>query len=418
MIRPVLAEAGAPVGQLPEEPEALLALGVWAQQWFSSMLRSCAGDGSGVSGFVQEKPQLRLGGAWAADRPDAPGYSPSADALLHSVALDLAFLVIEAARVQRPELAWQVVHDEERERFAVTVEQSSPPFPVLRLIRDFLVQSGARPRGLRGRELRDWRSGTLYRCYERAATGKAQISESQAFPGAAEHREGSSYLLRRPKREDPPASAELVAMVAAFRQAGWFEAAKVSSTGQFTTRSSATKLTDADLARAAQASWQAFEHEAMPADPVQAARRLLVLDGGRTWSEDVEADARPGDNLHEQTLFAIARIVGKDLGNLRDATEDWQTSPGDVQLSFWLGRGHHQILLPSPEGYLSPALFTGLNELLPEGRPRLWYADHGPPVAVVTRATAAEKDALQNLTGIELSPDPPGWWSKLAPPSR
>ena len=204
MIRPVLAEAGAPVGQLPEEPEALLALGIWAQQWFSSMLRSSAGDGSGVSGFVQEKPQLRLGGAWAADRPDAPGYSPSADALLHSVALDLAFLVIEAARVQRPELAWQVVHDEERERFAVTVEQSSPPFPVLRLIRDFLVQSGARPRGLRGRELRDWRSGTLYRCYERAATGKAQISESQAFPGAAEHREGSSYLLRRPKREDPP----------------------------------------------------------------------------------------------------------------------------------------------------------------------------------------------------------------------
>jgi hypothetical protein len=64
------------------------------------------------------------------------------------------------------------------------------------------------------------------------------------------------------------------------------------------------------------------------------------------------------------------------------------------------GRRKHRLLIPRPGPYLSPALITGLNQSLPAGGQRLWFLDHGPPLAIVTRATAAEHAALRELTGI------------------
>jgi hypothetical protein len=153
----------------------------------------------------------------------------------------------------------------------------------------------------------------------------------------------------------------------------------------------------------------------MPADPAEMAWRVLLLDNGRTWSEDVDADAQPGENLHGETLSAIAGIAGKSFNGLRDVTEEWPAASADVELDFWLGRRHHQLVLPSPGRYLSPAMLTGLNELASPDAPRLWFVDQGAPYAIVTRATAGERDALQRLTGLRLDADPATWWTELVP---
>jgi hypothetical protein len=58
---------------------------------------------------------------------------------------------------------------------------------------------------------------------------------------------GNANILFRPKRADPPSPVELVDMVTAFREAGWFEATKISSTGPIVTWSRASKLTSTDI---------------------------------------------------------------------------------------------------------------------------------------------------------------------------
>ena len=405
VIATVLAQAGAPVGAARERPDELLTLGAWVQQWFGLvaepfLARGVRGDPGWRPGFFQDQPEVRLGSAWAPHGPWLAGYSRSADTLLHSLAVDLAFLITDCARAARPGLRWRAACDEQFRDYFVTPDPEPPPFELLRQVREFLVQSLARPRGSRGRELRHWRSRALFGCYQRAAEGAAQRPEYEAFPGSNEYREGARYQLARPERGDPPPPADLVAAVAAFRQAGWFETSKLTAT---------------DLAAAALATWRAFEGEDIPPVAVEMNWRLLVLDNGRTWSEDVDADVRPQDNLHEQTLFAIGQVGGKGFGKFSDAEEDWASTPGDVGLSFRWRRRQHRLQLPAPGRYLSPALITGLNDLLPPDQQRLWFCDHGPPIAVVTRATAAERDALRQLTGIRLDPDPPAWWTRLAP---
>ncbi len=404
VITSVLGRAGAPVGMVRERPDDLVALGAWVQRWFGAVAEPFLGSGvrgdpDERPGFFQDQPEVRLGGAWAPHGPWHAGYSRSGDTLLHSLAVDLAFLVTDCARAARPGLRWQAAYDEHFQDSFLTPDPEPPPFALLRHVREFLVQSVARPRGSRGQELRQWRSRALSRCYQRAAEGAALSPEYLAFPGSNEYREGGRYPLARPDRGDPP-PADLVAAVAAFRQAGWFET---------------SKLTTADLAGAAQATWRAFEREDIPPAAAEMNWRLLLLDAGRTWSEDVDADVRPQDNLHEQTLFAIGEIGGKGFGGFIDAEEDWASAPGDVELEFRWRRRKHRLRLPDPGRYLSPALITGLNDLLPPDQQRLWFFDHGPPIAIVTRATAAERDALRQLTGIRLDPDPPAWWTRLAP---
>ncbi len=83
-------------------------------------------------------------------------------------------------------------------------------------------------------------------------------------------------------------------------------------------------------------------------------------------------------------------------------------------MSFWLRRREHQIMLPNPGPYLSPALVTGLNSLIPEDHARFWFHDCGASLGVVSRATTRERDTLQRLTGLRLDADPPDWWTAIA----
>src|SRR5262249_8178936 len=154
-------------------------------------------------------------------------------------------------------------------RFVVTIDPEPPTFDVIAVIVEFLLQSVARPRGATGRKLRSWFSHSLERCAARAARGAPIPSVHEVFPGAR-----ATLPYRRldigDHQSQAQAPASLIAGVELFRQAGWFDSSRLSS---------------ADVASAALAAWQLHEHEEIPEDTGEMHWRLLLLDGGRTWSE-------------------------------------------------------------------------------------------------------------------------------------
>src|ERR1022692_2934881 len=100
--------------------------------------------------FFHDLPQYRLGQASASWAPHLRSYSRHGDVLLNSLAHDLAFIVTSHARTIRPELRWQLAFDDQRQPFYVTPGPDSPGFDLIDEVRNFLVQSLARPRGGRG----------------------------------------------------------------------------------------------------------------------------------------------------------------------------------------------------------------------------------------------------------------------------
>jgi HEAT repeats len=395
VIGPLLAQAGAPVAGLREDPAALAGLGRWVQRLFPVLAAAPI-----EQGFLRDDPWYRLGRAFRVPGPRSQGYSRYLDALVGSVAHDLAFIIADCARAVSPELAWQPDFDTVYQSFVVGIDPGPPLSDLVGQIAEFLVQSAARPRGARGHDLRDWYALTLLRGYQRAAHATATADAGQVFPDVTSVRGYPRRGISRPARSDPAAPAELVAAVGVLRAAGWFEAVKLSGPG---------------LARAARAAWRRYEGMDIASAPGEMYWRLLVLDASRTWSDDVDAGVQPKDGIYEHLVGEVSHIRGKALGWLRDAEEDWASRPGDLVLSFRSRRGRHRLVIPSPGRYLSAALFTGLNELAQADDPRLWFIDQGPPIAIVTRATAAERAALQGATGLRLDPDPPSWWTSLAP---
>jgi hypothetical protein len=395
VIAPLLVQAGAPVAGLRDAPDGLAGLGRWVQQLFPLLAAPLI-----EQGFLHDDPWYRLGWAWRARSPRSAGYSRSLDALIGSVAHDLAFIIADRARAVRPDLAWQPYFDPACRRFVVGLNPGPPPWDLIGEIAEFLVQSASRPRGTRGHALRDWYALTLLHGYERAARRTVTSDVGHAFPDATAVRGYPRRDVTGPARSDPAAPAALVAPVDVLRAAGWFAAKRSSS---------------ADLARAAQAAWRRYEGSDISSAPSEIYGRLLVLDASRSWSDDVDAAVRPADGIYTHLVSEVSRIRGKALGSLWDTEEDWASSPGDLLLSFRSRRGKHRLSIPSPGRYLSAALFTGLNELAQADQPRLWFIDGGAPVGVVTRATLAERAALQDATGLRLDTDPPDWWTALAP---
>jgi hypothetical protein len=395
VITPLMVQAGAPVAGLRDVPAGLAGLGRSVQQLFPLLAAPLI-----EQRFLHDDPWYRLGWAWRARSPRSAGYSRYLDALIGSVAHDLAFIVVDCARAARPELAWQPYFDTYHRRFVVGLDPGPPPWDLVDQIAEFLVQSVSRPRGTRGHALREWHALTLQRGYERAARGTVTADVGLTFPDATAVRGHPRWDIPGPARSDPAAPAELAAAVDVLRAAGWFEAKRSSS---------------ADLARAAQAAWRRYEGSDITAAPGQIYARLVMLDASRSWSDDVDAAVQPGDDLYTHLVSEVSRIRGKALGSLWDTDEDWASRPGDLLLSFRSRRGKHRLVIPSPGRYLSAALFTALNELTQADQPRLWFVDQGPPVGVVTRATLAERGALQDATGLRLDAGPPDWWTALAP---
>ena len=395
---PLLGQAGAPVGGLREDPARLARLGVWMQRAFPALAAPMI-----EQGFLADDPWWRLGWARRALSPHSQGYSRQLDALVGSVAHDLALIIADCVRAVRPELAWQPYFRTDRRTFVIGFDPGRPRADLIGEIADFLTQTAARPRGTRGHELRDWYGRTLLRGFERAAHGVVVPDVGEVFPDARSVRGWPRRDISRGARRGAPGPApppELAAALEVFRAAGWFETIKRGSV---------------QLARVVQAAWRFYEGEDLRHDAAGLCRRLLMLDSSRTWSDDVDAGVQPGDGIYSHLLEEVSHIRGKALGRLWGGEEDWASRPGDLLLTFRARGGKQQLLIPSPGQYLSAALFTGLNDLAPEEGPRLWFADQGPPAAIVTRATAAERAALEDATGLRLDPDPPQWWVSLAP---
>ena len=393
--RSMLEQAGAPMPTAGLEPGDLTALGSWFQEWFRLVAIPFV-----EQGFIDVDSTDRLGSAWVRSRPRSQGYSRSLDALIGSLAHDLALVIADSARRDRPDLTWQFAFDARRQRFLITVGADQQEFDLVEHLVEFVVQSAARPRGALGRELRQWYCLTLQRCRDRVVTRSPVPPAWEVFP---DFRSNFSYPRRsvsRPQRSDPPATAGLIEAAEKFQQAGWFES---------------VKLSPAELARAAQAAWRTSERVDIPDDPAEMHWRLLLLDGGRTWSEDVEAGIRSGDGVYQAIAESLSHSGLKAVRGLYNTEEDWTSAPGDLRLMLLAQRGKPKVVIPSPAPCISAALFTGLNRLVPDDGPRLWFFDHGPPLGIVTRATQAERDALERLTGISLDPNPPAWWAALAP---
>jgi hypothetical protein len=391
---PLLTQAGAPMSGLRENPGELAELGGWLQRAFPALAAPLI-----EQGFLSDDPWSLLGWAHRAHSPRSAGYSRQLDALIGSMTVDLALLVADCASAVRPGHTWQPFFRAGYDVFVLGFDPERPQADLLAEIAEFLTQTAARPRGTRGRELRAWYARTLLRGYERAVAGADVPDVLAAFPDANGTRRGPRRQIVWQNRGGP-APPEVTAAVAAYRAAGWFETVKRDTE---------------QLARAVPVTWRHYEHEDIAADPAQLHRHVLMLDSGRTWSDDVEAGVQPGDGNHAQLLEAVSHIRGKELDTIWDPEEDWAIRPGDLLLTVRTRRGKKKLLVPAPGQYLSAAVFTGLNDLSPTGGPRLWFVDQGPPVAIVTRATAAERAALQDVTGLRLDPEPPLWWTDLAP---
>lgn len=391
----LLEAAGAPLRADGQEPADLAALGAWAQQWLATLALPFVRQG-----FIQLHARNRLGSASFTRSAQSQGYSRAVDALIGSLAHDFAFIVADSVRRDRPELTWRFAFDTEHRRFLVTIGTDQQAFDIIEQLIDYVVQSAARHRGALGKELRRWYGLALQRCRDRVVSGAPVADPSKVFPDFRSRFNYPRRSVSRPTRTDPPAPAELTEAAERFQRAGWFES---------------IKLGPADLARALQSAWRRYEGEDITSDSAHPHSRILLLDGGRTWSEDVDAGIEHGDRIYGAVAECLSHVGLKAIRSLHNTEEDWASRPGELLLTLTAMRGQPEVAIPSPTPYISAALFTGLNQLLPDEGPRLWFFDHGSPLGIVTRATQAERDALENLTGITLHRDPPGWWAALAP---
>lgn len=176
-VRSLLEQAGAPIRRDQQEAADLDALGAWAQRWCAALAVPLV-----QQGFIDLDSIDRLGTAWVAPSPHHQGYSRSVHALVGSLAHDFAFIVVDSARQDRPDLAWQCAFDTDRRRFLITLGPDQQAFDLIEHLVEYVVQSAARPRGANGRELKHWYGLTLRRCRDRVVSGSPVPQAYEVFP--------------------------------------------------------------------------------------------------------------------------------------------------------------------------------------------------------------------------------------------
>jgi hypothetical protein len=226
--RSLLEAAGAPLRAGGQEPADLAALGEWAQPWLAALAVPFVRQG-----FIQVGSLDRLGSAWVARSPQSHGYSRAVDALIGSLAHDLAFIVADSVHWNRPGQAWRSAFDTSRQRFLVTLEADQQAFDIIEQLFDYIVQSVARPRGARGKELRRWNGLALQRCRDRVVSGAPVAAPGEVFPDFHSQFNNPRRSVSRPKRTGPPAPAELTQAAERFQRAGWFESIKLGSAARW-----------------------------------------------------------------------------------------------------------------------------------------------------------------------------------------
>ena len=79
-------------------------------------------------------------------------------------------------------------------------------------------------------------------------------------------------------------------------------------------------------------------------------------------------------------------------------------------VSFRLGTERNRLVLAERDDWINPFVVSGLNDLLPSAGPRFFFVDNGGQIAIVTRATEEERQALEEMRPVRLLSEPPDWW--------
>jgi hypothetical protein len=423
VIEAALAALGAPRPDGDRPDHALLQLGEWLQKWFPVVAEPYHATttqprpSSGSSFFLEWHGDVGVEwGPWT----EPSSYSPVADALLHSLCVDIAALLTAAARTRLPDLTWSLrpggetdgtgprrlhlvldpgQHDPEPQTGRESIVVRPPPaFALVELVRYLLVQSLRPAPGTRGRELRRRQARLLLDGLVQATTGVGGTSIAREFPGGT--RVAALRLETRSKGTLPP-RADLLEAVGALRPIGWFADWRGSTE---------------DLATAVQRQWQLTTGRELPLDPHERWWSLVIADGGRAWVQDVDAGiASASTQTYMSVLAAIGQIGGRAFGSIGDPGdvlfEQWRPETDEVVIAFRWRRKRREMVFPRPmDGLLSPQLFVAFNSLLAPDEPRLFFADHGPTIGIVVRATEQERSAFHELSAIELRESPPAWW--------
>jgi hypothetical protein len=139
----------------------------------------------------------------------------------------------------------------------------------------------------------------------------------------------------------------------------------------------------------------------------------LLADAERTWSDDVECDLEPGAGIYVTVVAELCRLLGAPI-DPAGIEEDWDSVPGTVVVTVRSLRPAVVCRVPATAEILHPAIVDDLNHAFRGGERRLWHVDTGGQMAVITRATAAERAALEAARPVRLTEGAPGWWVEWA----
>ena len=398
------AAAGAPVDGLPGDDRGLPPLQRWLEAWFPPVWERWRGThwGHGLGGDP-------CGGGG----PGYRGYSLLAATVEWGLAHDVAFIVVAAARRERPRLKWTMLWLDQspprggrarsrRGRFEPNAGRLGlNPIELAHVViwRSLLtVEHRARmDRGYPLESLaslyRDLLTGPTKRLTKQAARAP-EVDELGPAPDPSWFASGY-HPLREPALDASPPSPHLVAVVAAFRAAGWFAWADERS--------------DPELAAALMATWAAVGGEPLAVGDGELDWQLVVLDGRRTLWVDIEVGTVQEEIGYSALVRTLADLTGGALRVSR-VSEDWDRVPDSVVLTATTSAGRRTLRLPEAGDMIHPGVVLAVNRWLRPTGVQFYFLDTGGQMAIVTRATEAERRALEAARPLRLDAKPPPWW--------
>ncbi|WP_139490455.1 hypothetical protein [Brevibacillus dissolubilis] len=131
---------------------------------------------------------------------------------------------------------------------------------------------------------------------------------------------------------------------------------------------------------------------------------MLVLDEVRVWTDDLEADVGPGEQVYVSTLYRWAEISQGEF-HPTEIIETWDGEEGPITIEFTLHGVRHTITPKYLEDWMDiETLIDSVNALITDtGRQFVWHSDG--QAAVVLLLTQEERERMERERGVQL-------WSK------
>jgi hypothetical protein len=404
--RSVFLDAGMPSdGAWIGTRDQLLALDKWMVEWTSALFM--VEPIGPVTVLPSDNPTMA----------DAPLWCQ----VMASVAHDLAFLLVDAARQVVPDLSWYLSLQKDRRipglpggysrYYRPAVHPGLPGvLPITEALRVLHRITKGRPSPAEivtpsGVVLH---SGVSERAWERLMAhpitdiydsllmdpGMIETIARQDFKRGWKYPERPFRKLLKGRPHSAPAPM-VVEAVAGVRAAGWFETSDES---------------DAELAASLAHTWREFHDGDMDLMecPEELDRNVIAMDDRRSTYEPLRPDADEVNLVYRDVVRQLARITQLEV---RRVTEKWSADLSEARVSFDISGTRHTLTLPDSDRYVSPEVIIQFNAVLPADRRRLWFFEQcNIDNMVITSATVAEREALENRRPVRLVSTPPDGW--------